>query len=233
MCGLFGHLKSFYINDSRSLFALNSLTHRGPDQWGEWQDEFVYMGHRRLSIIDLSNSAIEEMRMPDLEHFHKGGGEIKLLGLATENSEYKFVIDRIKNCGLILEEIFVLARTNRQLKELSERMRDKGIRHSIKNDYKENQLLRGVTLATVHAAKGLEAKMVFVIGCNGLNFPIKGSEHPVVEMVKLDNYDKEEEERRLFYVALSRAKEMLYLTYTGNIPSYFITHKMMKIIGNF
>jgi len=76
----------------------------------------------------------------------------------------------------------------------------------------------------------MEAELVFVIGCNGINFPCKGSEHPVVEMVKVDEYDKEEEERRLFYVAISRAKQSLYLTHSGNKPTYFITNHMKKII---
>src|SRR5688572_11848710 len=33
---------------------LDSIAHRGPDSEGEWQDRGVYLGHRRLSIIDLA-----------------------------------------------------------------------------------------------------------------------------------------------------------------------------------
>jgi len=44
-----------------------------------------------------------------------------------------------------------------------------------------------VTLATVHAIKGLEAETVFVLGCNELNFPCKASDHPVIEMIKLED----------------------------------------------
>ena len=40
-------------------------------------------------------------------------------------------------------------------------------------------------------------------------------------MVKIEDYDKVEEERRLFYVAISRAKENLYLTYTGQLVSLY------------
>jgi len=49
-------------------------------------------------------------------------------------------------------------------------------------------------------------------------------------MVKVDEYDKEEEERRLFYVAMSRAKNSLYLTYSGNKSTYFISKNMKKMI---
>jgi len=59
-------------------------------------------------------------------------------------------------------------------------------------------------LSTVHQAKGQEWKAVFVIGlCDGM-FPLSRS---------LDNLGGEEEERRLFYVAVTRAKDELYLTY--------------------
>ena len=87
-----------------------------------------------------------------------------------------------------------------------------------------------VTLATVHSIKGLEADTVFVVGCNGLSFPCKTSEHPVMELTKIYDYDKEEEERRLFYVAMSRAKHRLYLTYSGK-PTRFVTDKMRAILN--
>ena len=109
-----------------------------------------------------------------------------------------------------------------------------GIKHVVRsNELRKSRKAKkdDVTLATIHAIKGLEAKMVFVVGCTALNFPCKGSEHPVVDMVKVEEYDKEEEERRLFYVAMSRAKKSLYLTYYGRKPTYFITKSMLEIIG--
>ncbi|RLG14674.1 MAG: hypothetical protein DRN66_01350 [Candidatus Nanohalarchaeota archaeon] len=53
----------------------------------------------------------------------------------------------------------------------------------------------------------------------GNYFSCKGTEHPVVDMIKVEEYNKEEE-RRLFYVAISRAKEILYLTYSGKKPAH-------------
>jgi DNA helicase-2/ATP-dependent DNA helicase PcrA len=60
-----------------------------------------------------------------------------------------------------------------------------------------------VILSTVHQAKGLEWSTVFVIGLNDGRFPSQRS-------LKTDD---EEEERRLFYVAVTRAKDELYLCY--------------------
>jgi len=64
-----------------------------------------------------------------------------------------------------------------------------------------------VTLLTIHSAKGLEYDTVFVTGLEEGMFPMirKGDE----------SEDDMEEERRLFYVAVTRAKRMLYITYAN------------------
>lgn len=60
-----------------------------------------------------------------------------------------------------------------------------------------------VTVATIHASKGLEFKCVFVAGLDEGILPVSRSR---------DNDEDMEEERRLMYVAVTRAKERLYLT---------------------
>lgn len=71
------------------------------------------------------------------------------------------------------------------------------------NDPEKKKEKRGVKLMTVHAAKGLEFKLVFVVGL----------EHELFPHVR-DGADADmEEERRLFYVAITRAKEKLHLSY--------------------
>lgn len=81
----------------------------------------------------------------------------------------------------------------------------------------------GVKLMTVHAAKGLEFSHVFIVGLEEGLFP-----HDSMGDTSRD----EEEERRLFYVALTRAKEKLFLSYAHtrtiyghaktNVPSEFL-----------
>ena len=80
-----------------------------------------------------------------------------------------------------------------------------------------------VTLMTMHAVKGLEFDVVFVTGLEEGLFPHSNSMHDEAEL---------EEERRIFYVAITRAKKVLYLTNArsrmlfGNVqcnqPSRFI-----------
>jgi len=91
---------------------------------------------------------------------------------------------------------------------------------SDKNKEKRN----GITMMTLHAAKGLEFPVVFMIGMEEGLFPHGRS---------LMNKDELEEERRLCYVGITRAKEKLFITYarkrlffgqrTNNMPSRFIT----------
>lgn len=64
-----------------------------------------------------------------------------------------------------------------------------------------------VTLMTIHSAKGLEFKNVFVVGLEENLFPSNQSGQLTAENI--------EEERRLFYVAVTRAKENAYLSFAG------------------
>ena len=184
-------------------------------------------------IVDLINNSIKNMRLADLQSSIEGKKDINLLKFTSEDEEFEFVIQKIIESDLPRNEIFILARTNRQLSELSQLMKTQGVKHVVRSDEIKKSITsrkNDITLATIHAIKGMEAEMVFVIGCNGINFPCKGSEHPVIEMVKVEEYDKEEEERRLFYVAMSRAKNSLYLTYSGNKPTYFVSNSMKKMM---
>ena len=71
-----------------------------------------------------------------------------------------------------------------------------------------------VSLMTMHAAKGLEFPVVFVSGCEQDFIPLKRR-----NSAQLDEVDVEEE-RRLFYVAMTRAMENLYLTWAQNRRIY-------------
>jgi len=86
-----------------------------------------------------------------------------------------------------------------------------------------NEELDTVKLMTIHAAKGLEFKVVFVVGLEENLFP---------SMLSLNSREDLEEERRLFYVACTRAEQQLFLSYAnmryryGNLqycePSRFV-----------
>ena len=61
MCGIFGVFP--FQGDKLELAraGVKALSHRGPDQDGEWFDPSIYLGHRRLSILDLSENGRQPM----------------------------------------------------------------------------------------------------------------------------------------------------------------------------
>jgi DNA helicase II / ATP-dependent DNA helicase PcrA len=76
-----------------------------------------------------------------------------------------------------------------------------------------------VTLSTVHQAKGLEWRAVFIIWMADGMFPSGRS---------LESLEAIEEERRLFYVALTRAKDELYLTYPCCWPTGSLEQQIQR-----
>ena len=78
--------------------------------------------------------------------------------------------------------------------------------------------LPGVVLATLHAAKGLEWERVFLVGASESYLPLRLSQSSSLAG-KLES--DLEEERRLFYVGLTRAKSEIQISYAG-APSPFL-----------
>ena len=84
---------------------------------------------------------------------------------------------------------------------------------------------RKIEFLTVHKSKGLEADYVIILQCNKdtYGFPSMVSDDPVLDYVltKSDQYPYGEE-RRLFYVAITRAKIKTYVFYDKRFPSVFV-----------
>ena len=79
-----------------------------------------------------------------------------------------------------------------------------------------------VTLMTIHASKGLEFPVVFIVGVEEGIFPVTGS---------LNSLEELEEERRLFYVAVTRAMAKLYISFAD--MRYRFGNKMYQIKSRF
>jgi DNA helicase-4 len=88
------------------------------------------------------------------------------------------------------------------------------------------KLPNAVRLLTVHKCKGLEAKVVFILNVvsGEFGFPSEIEDPSILEVARGDNgiQDQIEEERRLFYVAITRAKEDLYIYTRLNTKSRFL-----------
>ncbi len=101
----------------------------------------------------------------------------------------------------------------------------------VENGYDRKEVGDAVTLMTLHSAKGLEFPVVFMVGMEEGLFPHSRS--------MLDQSELEEE-RRLCYVGITRAKQKLYLTYTrqrlyfgtrsNNLVSRFLTDIPQELV---
>jgi len=89
MCGIFGCYDIAGIDKNYCCKALDQLRHRGPEAEGNWTSEnkCIFLGHRRLKIIDLSDSANQPMISPDGRYIMVYNGEI--VNYRSLRSKYK------------------------------------------------------------------------------------------------------------------------------------------------
>lgn len=111
-------------------------------------------------------------------------------------------LDRWNNIQQIISDVATFFRDNPEA-TLEEYLQET----SLMSDIDEKDMSSDhVKLMTMHAAKGLEFPYVFIAGMEEGLFPLARTEmHP----------EEEEEERRLFYVGMTRAEQKLYLTYAN------------------
>ena len=112
-------------------------------------------------------------------------------------------INRFDNIQELLNGIKEFSKnTENETNKLTDFMQDVAL---LTNEDKETESdFNKVTLMTVHAAKGLEFAYVFIVGLEENLFP---------SIMSLESQENLEEERRLFYVALTRAKKRLFLSF--------------------
>lgn len=114
------------------------------------------------------------------------------------------VLYHIKN-GVELKDIAIISRNSRSLKKVETFLEKYNSSNKNKIDYvsmlseQTKVILNKVCLTTIHKSKGLEYDVVFLLGCDDKTIPSNKDDQSI------------EEERRLFYVAITRAKTYLYL----------------------
>ena len=175
----------------------------------------AYEGYIR--ILDKILMATESKQPSELVRY-----VLEESGLKEEyESEGEQGIERVENVGelaTIAAMYDVLPHPDGVIKFLEDA--------ALRSDQDEvNEKNNGVRLITAHASKGLEFRVVFIVGMEEGLFPHERS----LKAVKIEDA---EEERRLFYVALTRAKEKLYISHASQrtlfgqrnlaIPSQFL-----------
>jgi DNA helicase-4 len=167
------------------------------------------------NIVGASNEVISHNKFKvekDIQASKRSEHKIVVYSGNTEEENVQFCLNKVRellNDGLTNEDILFLYRRSKMYSPYFFGFRKEGIK---------------VQSKTIHAAKGLEAKVVFILGLTEGHggFPDVWLEDRIFQVIKKANHDLlVEEERRLFYVAITRAKDKLFLiTEKGNESSF-------------
>ena len=136
--------------------------------------------------------------------------KVSVSSYSTELEEAQSIVDEINKMiesGTKLKDIAVLSRTNSQLEKVAIKLEENNINYSIQTSEKyslRTRLEEKVTLASIHATKGLEWENLFLIGASD----------DLIPFIQADGPEEILEELRLFYVAVTRAKNKLFISWT-------------------
>jgi DNA helicase II / ATP-dependent DNA helicase PcrA len=168
-------------------------------------------------MMDIAKTATEKPLSETIKFIMKRSG---IEGMYRQEGT-EDALERLEN----LRELVSLASRYDSLTptEAVEQLLENAALQSDQDEIKDKEELNAVRLMTVHSAKGLEFSYVFITGLEEGLFP-----HERLDDGKTDK----EEERRLFYVALTRAEKKVFLTYAHmrtifgsqrvNLPSSFL-----------
>lgn len=178
-------------------------------------------------MLDIAKAAAEKPLADTIKFIMtRSGIETALKEEGTEET-----LERLEN----LRELVTLASRYNHLEptEAVEQLLENAALQSDQDELKEKEEQNAVRLMTIHAAKGLEFSSVFITGLEEGLFP-----HERLDDGKTD----QEEERRLFYVALTRAEKKVFLTYAHlrtifgsqrvNVPSSFLNDISREHVEN-
>lgn len=167
------------------------------------------------NIVGASNEVIKHNKFKVEKEIHSSKQSEHKIVVYSGNSEeenIQFCFDKVQELlkdGLTNDDILFLYRRSKMYSPYFFRFKNENLK---------------VQAKTIHAAKGLESKVVFIIGLTegSGGFPDIWLEDRIFQVIKKANHDLLlEEERRLFYVAITRAKDKLFLiTEKGNESSF-------------
>lgn len=149
----------------------------------------------------------------------------------NETEQANFVLSQIKlllGQGISAREIAVFARSGSRLQSIRDVLSNAKLQITPLNDDEDLSEVSDINLGTMHRAKGLEFKVVFVVDCNQGVVP---HSYTLDKMRDQGDYDAAfERERQLLYVAITRARDEVFVTSVGK-PSEFLTSEPRSLRG--
>ena len=147
-------------------------------------------------------------------------GEVPIYKIVNDaSSEVQRVIEWMKECldnGIKLSEICIAAPSMNLLKELQSRLHHDGTDYRVLKGTQKQGDTNGVDLCTFHSLKGLEYRVIILLGVNERNLPSKVKEgYPFSGMDKVAQKEYLSSKRSLLYVAITRARQLVYMVGFG------------------
>ena len=147
-------------------------------------------------------------RKPEVHFFFRASDEYDWIVNSLERMIRQFTkVTTAATAATTNMSFAVISRYNHDLFKIEDRLHLKKISYNLCTNYnseRSKQHNKNVTLTTIHASKGLEWDIVFFMNLNDDVFPSKKSDEEIIC------------ERRLFFVAATRAKKGLYMSYSKN-----------------
>lgn len=146
---------------------------------------------------------------------------LKFIGYSTTNQEIFYTVNAILKSIPEEESVYIIARYRFDAETLN-------ISNNVQYDIHQDKALiyvggRETQFLTIHSAKGLEADHVIILNCSDKYFPSQITDDPLLdEVLSEKEMYPNAEERRVFYVGITRAKKCTYVLYDRDNPSEFV-----------
>ena len=189
---LFTNFKKYF---PKSKIIKMKYTYRNPNDIVEISKRFVMRNRNQINKKLKTNKYIKDA--------------ITIVYYNDEIEAFKTIMNDIDN-------VLIIGRNNKDIDNLIESQ------IVTKENDKYLYLDKNINYLTVHKSKGLEEDYIIILNVidDTLGFPNKIKENKIFNYLKI--YNEIEEERRLFYVALTRAKKRVFIFTQKNKESHFI-----------
>jgi superfamily I DNA/RNA helicase len=166
-----------------------------------------------ISFDNLDNEEENQDQCQSLTH----GDKPVIKNFRDGNEEFDYLlseINKLKEDGVDLRNICIVARTRKYIDYYNSMFTSKGIRvYEIRGSKVDDRNYDGLRIATMHRVKGLEFQYVFVVACNDRVIPLQQAINIADPISKQESLNSE---KCLLYVALTRAQKKAYITSYGN-----------------
>ena len=212
--------------------------------WRDWGPTHMFQitttRRFRQSLIDASGKFVMQDKNLYVKHLHnpsdKKDYSLKALGGATQEERFDAIVEQLRKLPKTAS-VLMLGRYRSDLNLLSRNDRDGLLQideHSSKITFLEKPDM-DIEFMTVHKSKGLQRDFVFLLCCSGglKGFPSAIPDEPLLGLL-LPEVERmpHAEERRLFYVAMTRCKKKLFFVVDQTRPSRFMYELHDRICPN-